>query len=184
MMGFKARKAQAAMEFLMTYGWAILVVLIVIGALAYFGVLSPSTLLPEKCALTAGIGCDDWQVLASSVRLVLSNGLGRDLTIWDPSVAVGDEESSAVIMSSALGTSAAPVEEECRVDIAAGGTTLRNGEKTTLTFNQVVPAGSSSCNFLSTGRDKNKYAVRLIYTLPGSTLTHNITGEMFVRGLT
>ena len=30
------RKSQAAMEFLMTYGWAILVVLVAIGALAYF----------------------------------------------------------------------------------------------------------------------------------------------------
>jgi len=39
------------MEFLMTYGWAILVVLVVIGALAYFGVLSPATLLPEKCTV-------------------------------------------------------------------------------------------------------------------------------------
>lgn len=28
----------AVMEFLMTYGWAILVVLVAIGALAYFGV--------------------------------------------------------------------------------------------------------------------------------------------------
>ncbi|MBI1979078.1 MAG: hypothetical protein HYS62_03415, partial [Candidatus Aenigmarchaeota archaeon] len=37
----KQRKSQAAMEFLMTYGWAILVVLAAIAALAYFGVLSP-----------------------------------------------------------------------------------------------------------------------------------------------
>ena len=48
---FMKKKAQAAMEFLMTYGWAILVVLIVIGALAYFGVLNPQNLLPEKCTL-------------------------------------------------------------------------------------------------------------------------------------
>jgi len=40
------RKSQAALEFLMTYGWAILVVLIAIGALAYFGVLSPARFLP------------------------------------------------------------------------------------------------------------------------------------------
>ena len=32
-------RAQAAMEFLMTCGWAIIVVLVVIGALAYFGFL-------------------------------------------------------------------------------------------------------------------------------------------------
>jgi len=39
------KRAQAAMEFLMTYGWAILVVLVAIGALAYVGVLSPEKFL-------------------------------------------------------------------------------------------------------------------------------------------
>ena len=33
------KKSQAALEFIMTYGWAILVVLVAIGALAYFGIL-------------------------------------------------------------------------------------------------------------------------------------------------
>ena len=39
----KSKKSQVAMEFLMTYGWAILVAIIAIGVLAYFGVFSPST---------------------------------------------------------------------------------------------------------------------------------------------
>lgn len=58
------RKGQAAMEFLMTYGWAILVVLVAIGALAYFGVLSPAQFLPEKCTLSSGSGlfCDDFSI--------------------------------------------------------------------------------------------------------------------------
>lgn len=42
-------KGQAALEFLMNYGWAILVVLIVIGALSYFGVLSPDRFIEDKC---------------------------------------------------------------------------------------------------------------------------------------
>lgn len=42
------RKGQAAMEFLMTYGWAILIVLAAIGALAYCGILSPDRFLPER----------------------------------------------------------------------------------------------------------------------------------------
>ncbi len=46
------KKGQAALEFLMTYGWAILVVLAAVGALAYFGVLSPGKFLPEKCITT------------------------------------------------------------------------------------------------------------------------------------
>lgn len=42
------KKSQQALEFFMTYGWAILVVLIAIGALAYFGVLSPDRFLPKE----------------------------------------------------------------------------------------------------------------------------------------
>ena len=43
------KRGQVALEFIMTYGWAILVVLVAIGALAYFGVLNPGKYLPEKC---------------------------------------------------------------------------------------------------------------------------------------
>lgn len=49
------KKGQAAMEFLMTYGWAILVVLAAIAALAYFGVLSPDSLMQEKTISAAPI---------------------------------------------------------------------------------------------------------------------------------
>lgn len=42
------KKSQAAIEFLMTYGWAILVVLIAVGALAYFGVLNKEKILPSN----------------------------------------------------------------------------------------------------------------------------------------
>jgi len=40
------KKSQAAMDFLITYGWAILIVLIMIGTLAYFGVLNPDKFTP------------------------------------------------------------------------------------------------------------------------------------------
>ncbi len=76
-----SRKSQAAMEFLMTYGWAILVVLVAIGALAYFGVLSPDRFLPSKCTLPAGIACTDFRIDApSTINVVLRNGMGFDAT--------------------------------------------------------------------------------------------------------
>lgn len=74
------KKGQAAMEFLMTYGWAILVVLIAIGALAYFGVLNPSRFLPASCTLMPGLSCDSFKVTPTSVELVVRNGMGDDLT--------------------------------------------------------------------------------------------------------
>ncbi len=76
-----SRKAQAAMEFLMTYGWAILVVLAAIGALAYFGVLSPEKFLPEKCTIAPGIDCAGFDVRSTSAIFSLRNGMGKDLDI-------------------------------------------------------------------------------------------------------
>ncbi|MBS3101269.1 hypothetical protein J4204_03980 [Candidatus Woesearchaeota archaeon] len=82
------RKSQAALEFLMTYGWAILVVLVAIGALAYFGVLSPDKFLPAKCTLQAGIACLDHKATATGVTVRITNSLGFDIDTV--SVRAGD----------------------------------------------------------------------------------------------
>jgi len=69
------KKGQAAMEFLMTYGWAILVVLAAIGALAYFGVLSPDNLLPERTSFQAPIPNIDNAYItnAGTIEIAFSN---------------------------------------------------------------------------------------------------------------
>lgn len=79
------KKGQAAMEFLMTYGWAILVVLVVIGALAYFGVLNPQQFLPKKCQFSTGLTCVDHIVRYSddTMDILISNGLGNDIRVTD-----------------------------------------------------------------------------------------------------
>ncbi|MBW2976612.1 hypothetical protein KY347_04155 [Candidatus Woesearchaeota archaeon] len=91
--------SQAAMEFLITYGWATLVVLAAISALAYFGVLSPEKFLPEKCVLSPGLACVSHKVEPSQVTLVISNGLGKTITIDSIDVA-GCGNSFAVPMMS------------------------------------------------------------------------------------
>ena len=77
---FKHDKSWAAMEFLMTYGWAILVVLAAIAALSYSRFLSPDTFLPSRCQLPAGIACTDFKVTPTTVDVVLRNGIGFDTT--------------------------------------------------------------------------------------------------------
>ncbi len=81
-----SKKGQAAMEFLMTYGWAILVVLAAIGALAYFGVLSPSKHLPETCIFQQGIACLDFKVDSSTANIYIQNGFARDIDIYNISM--------------------------------------------------------------------------------------------------
>ncbi|GEM_PF-3571866 len=51
------KKGQAALEFLTTYGWAFLVILVMIGALSYFGVLNPEAYIPEACNFGAVLSC-------------------------------------------------------------------------------------------------------------------------------
>lgn len=78
------RKGQAAMEFLMTYGWAILVVLAAIAALAYFGVLSPDRFFPDKCIVQGGgFSCVESRVengaAADTITVVFRNSGGSNM---------------------------------------------------------------------------------------------------------
>ncbi len=66
------KKGQAAMEFLMTYGWAILAAVIVIGVLAYFSVFSPANYIPTSCVLSAPFGCEKNQVAATTSQITPS----------------------------------------------------------------------------------------------------------------
>jgi len=75
------KRGQAAMEFIMGYGWAILVVLVAVGALAYFGVLKPDKLLPRKCVIQPGIHCEDFKVQEDSATFLLKNALGKNMEI-------------------------------------------------------------------------------------------------------
>jgi len=75
------RKSQSALEFLTTYGWAFLVIIIMIGTLAYFGILSPSKILPNRCTFGAEFQCLDHQIGTSSFKMRLKNNVGEAIKI-------------------------------------------------------------------------------------------------------
>ena len=142
------KKAQAAMEFLMTYGWAILVVLIAIAALAYFGVLNPGRYLPSSCRLVPGLSCEDFKVAGdpvNQVTLVIQNGMGQDLTGITISIAGACDGTTL------------------------GGLVLPDGEKDTFVIdcNPLTPIIGS----------RFKEDINIEYTAE-SGLSHNITGDI------
>ncbi len=61
--------------------FSLFLIISVIGSLAYFGVLSPATMLPEKCTFPVGITCIDFAATQTSISLILQNGEGRDMKI-------------------------------------------------------------------------------------------------------
>ncbi len=67
------RTAQAALEFLTTYGWAFVLIIVMIGAMTYFGILNPKKLLPERCSMSSEFICKDYRITESSIKLLLRN---------------------------------------------------------------------------------------------------------------
>ena len=94
------KKGQAAMEFLMTYGWAILVVIAAIAALAYFGVLSPQNLVPERTTFQAPLPNIDKALIEEDgrVEIAFRNNVGVQINVTD--VRTGDCDAP----TEALGT--------------------------------------------------------------------------------
>jgi len=75
------RKAQAALEFLTTYAWAFIVILVTIGGLYYFGIFDFSRFVPQKCAFSSQFACIDFTITQNTISAKLVNTLGEDINI-------------------------------------------------------------------------------------------------------
>jgi hypothetical protein len=78
------KKSQAAMEFIMTYGWAILVVILAVAGLNYFGVLSMAKMVPVSCTFPSSTPCVDVPTIYASddsIQIALRNNVGANINI-------------------------------------------------------------------------------------------------------
>ena len=97
------KKGQAAMEFLMTYGWAILAAIIAIGVLAYFGVFSPGKYVSGSAIVSAPFYANAWAISTTSVTLELKNNGGEAYNITSTKVTnCGTNSNAFVVNASAL----------------------------------------------------------------------------------
>ena len=102
-----ARRGQAAMEYLMTYGWALLVIVLVLGALIYLQVLNPQSRLQDACNLPVGWKCEialldtdgnlalkitNQQAVQLDVSIACKQGTGHTIS--------GNEEYSCLLYTS------------------------------------------------------------------------------------
>jgi len=155
------KKGQAAMEFLLTYGWAILIVVLVIGALAYFGVLSPRQFLPSRCLLDSPLYCEDKQVVLTAtdvgdVRLLVGNGHANTINLTN--MTITDDESL--------------------VDCTELGNALVVG--TPITSGADQPINITGCKIGAEAGKKVKLKVAIDYTDQSTEFEHTSVGEMVV----
>jgi hypothetical protein len=84
----RQRKGQVALEYLITYGWAFLVILAIVGVLGYFGLLNPSKYIPESCEFGEQLKCVDYSIQKksspySSIDFRFRNNFGEAINITD-----------------------------------------------------------------------------------------------------
>ena len=138
------KKAQAAMEFLMTYGWAILAAIIAIGVLAYFGVFSPGRFVQDSATLTAPMGVDSQAITTTDIKLEIRNGAGETISVSDVSVSgCGSATNASFPITQQIGSSIVYT-AACDPDLVSG--TSFRGDITV-----VYKRGTASLDSRSTG---------------------------------
>lgn len=90
----KRGKSQYSVEFLVTYGWALLIIGIVVGAIYTFGWFDPGELLPQKCEFYGQLGCRDFYLNETDFKLSLVNNFGANLNIGKIDLIVNDDTTN------------------------------------------------------------------------------------------
>ncbi len=91
-------KGQAAIEFMVTYGWAILGVMVAIGALVYFGIFNPAKYLNDQCNFGDQLKCEDFVMSTNEttgnglVAVQLRNNFGVTVSIFASGSSILIEE--------------------------------------------------------------------------------------------
>ncbi len=86
-------KSQAALEFLTTYAWAFLAIMIALGALYYFGVLDFAKFLPQECSFPSQFECTAFAFAgapSNEIRFNLVNNIGEIIRVKSFSVKNDD----------------------------------------------------------------------------------------------
>ncbi len=95
---FAKEKAQSAMEYLMSYGWAILIVVILAAAFYGLGLFNPMTFAGRTVTGFQVLGTPvDWELKSANGNLVLKLANGRlstPVTIRTITATIGDQSTS------------------------------------------------------------------------------------------
>ncbi len=75
-----SKRAQSAMEYLMTYGWAILIIAVVLGALYVLGVFNGTSFLGTSCIAGSGFQCTNLLLHTSDLSFSFGQATGNDWT--------------------------------------------------------------------------------------------------------
>ncbi len=100
-MRFKSKSGQISIEFLTTYGWIFIIILLTIGILLNYGFLNPSKYLPERVDFGEQLRCEEFFLDADAIgdgsgetllSLKLRNNFARAINITHLYIQTNNEE--------------------------------------------------------------------------------------------
>lgn len=146
----RTKRGQAAMEFLMTYGWAILAAAVVIAALAAFGVFTPGKFVAARCTVSAPFGCTEHSADASDgiISMGLQNGAGEDVSVT--SIAIANTGTTVTCTTNSTSVSLADGATQV-VTIACSGTGFASGKKVKGDVEIIYTKGTGTLPMTSAG---------------------------------
>lgn len=98
----KSKRAQVAVEFLSTYGWALMMAAIAIGSMSYFFLSSPDTLVPQRCEFQTDFVCEEFGFFETSggeaeFTFLAQNIQGRVVNLTEVTCDLDGETEQALI---------------------------------------------------------------------------------------
>jgi hypothetical protein len=160
-------KGQSAVEYVTTYGWAILFLVIIIGAILASGILTPSYFISEECYLGPSLPCN-FQLYKSEentgIALGVSNGFPYKVKITKFDITSSENP-------------------EMTTNAAESSMDILSGESKNLTVE--FPGYSSSANSMKKFNVNIEYVSCAPEVNPkceeNAGLTHQISGRIFGR---
>ena len=110
---FKNSKSGSTVDFLMTYGWAILIIFVALGTLIYFKILSIDKVMPERCSISLNIKCLDYNATANGITMTIKNNYPYEIKNLNLTI---DECGSKLIIVSLKNSSELNVTAKCGLD--------------------------------------------------------------------
>jgi hypothetical protein len=106
------KKAQAAMEYLMTYGWAIIIVIIVAAALYALGLFNPQSYMQDTATGFSNVGkpaAGSWELQSNgNFTVLLSNNAAYGITLTSVTVTTGTTTCTPVWVNDVSNITAVP----------------------------------------------------------------------------
>ena len=182
----KEVKSQAALEFLTTYAWAFLVILIMIGALAYFGVLSPSKLLPDRCNFGSEVSCSDFVITYGTasdgsegkVILRLKNNVGEPIKV-EGLASTGSTGITISTEAEAYSCTLAAIDDSTGTTSFTASPktyTWNSGDVITVTYD---PCDAGAVGFVKSSKAKVLVDINYYLAKSSSAFKHEVAGEVF-----